>query len=81
MNRGSYLERAAAIRFNRERRCYLITYLCRWLVLLMLSYWLGVLFEKGLAMNYVATFFFCGTLMSVVMLFLVASAWLGLKYL
>ena len=81
VNRGTYLERAAAMRFNQERRGYLPTYLWRWLVLLMVTYWLGVLFERGLAMNYVATFFFCGTLMSVVMLFLVASAWLGLKYL
>ena len=81
VNRGSYLERAAAWRFNQERRGYLPTYLRRWLMLLMSSYALGVLFERSLAMGYVAAFFFCATLMSVIMIFLVACAWLGLKYL
>jgi hypothetical protein len=45
---GSFLERAAALQFNRERRIYLPIYLRRWLGLVVLSYALGTLAESSL---------------------------------
>ena len=79
VNRGSFLERAAAWRFNREMRRYLPMYLRRWVILLVGSYVLGVMFESWLSLSHVAAFFYCVTSISAAMALLIVRSWLGLR--
>ena len=49
VDRGSFMERAAAWRSNREMRKHLPTYLRRWLFVFFCGYGLGLVFENGFA--------------------------------
>ncbi|HTS53144.1 MAG TPA: hypothetical protein VMH26_07715 [Burkholderiales bacterium] len=80
VNRGSLLERAEAWRFNRHMRRNLPIYLRRWVVLVVFSYVLGALFEKGLGLDYAATFFYCVSCLAFAMSILIIRSWLGLRY-
>jgi hypothetical protein len=80
VNDGSSLERAAAWRFNREMRRYLLIYLRRWAMLVVSSYTLGAWLEQGLALGHAATFFYCVTCISAAMSMLIVRSWLGLRY-
>lgn len=77
---GSMLERAAARQFNRERCCHLPTYLRRWLVLVLMSYGLGVLLETHLTPGVAAALCYFVTTVSIAMSLSIARAWLALKY-
>jgi hypothetical protein len=77
---GSFLERAAALQFNRERRIYLPTYLRRWLGLFVLSYALGILAESSLAAGIAAALCYGVTTLSLGIAASVARSWLVLKY-
>ena len=78
-SRGSALERAAAWRFNRQRSRYLPRYLRRWASLVLLSYVLGLLLERNLALDLAATFFYCVTALAIAMSVLIAGSWLGFQ--
>ena len=78
-SRGSFLERTAAWRFNRQRSRYLPRYLRRWLLLVLLSYAIGLLFERNLALDFAAAFFYCITSLAVAMSVLIAGSWLGFQ--
>jgi hypothetical protein len=80
VNRGSFLERAAAWRFNREMRRCLPIYLRRWVILIACSYLLGAASEGWFSLNHAAAFFYCVTAVSVATAMLIVRSWLGLKY-
>jgi hypothetical protein len=80
VNHGSFLERAAAWRFNREMRRYLPIYLRRWVILVVCSYLLGAVSEGWFSLNHAAAFFYGVTSVSVAMAMLIVRSWLGLKY-
>lgn len=80
VNRGSFLERAAAWRFNREMRRYLPIYLRRWAILVVCSYALGAMFESWPSLSHAAAFFYCVTSVSAAMAMLIVRSWLGLRY-
>lgn len=77
---GSFLERAAALQFNRERRIYLATYLRRWLGLVVVSYALGILAESSLAAGVAAALCYATTTLSLAIAASIARSWLALKY-
>jgi hypothetical protein len=77
---GSFLERAAARQFNRERRIHLPTYLRRWLGLVVLSYALGALVESQLAPGVAAGLCYGVTTISLAITACIARSWLLLKY-
>jgi len=77
---GSPLERAAAWRFNRQMRRYLPTYLRRWAIVVVLSYVLGVWFDRVLLLDYAGTFLYCVSSLSIAMSALIMRAWLGLRF-
>lgn len=77
---GSFLERAAALQFNRERRIYLPTYLRRWLGLVALSYAMGTLVESSLAPGVAAALCYGVTTISMAIAMSIARSWLVLKY-
>jgi hypothetical protein len=80
VSRGSFLERAAALRFNRQMRRCLPIYLRRWIVLVVSSYALGALFENALSLSHAATVFYCVSCASFAMSMLIVRLWLGLRY-
>ena len=80
VNRGSFLERAAAWRFNREMGRYLPVYLRRWVILIVCSYALGAMFESWPALSHAAALFYCVTSISAAMAMLIVRSWLGLRY-
>jgi hypothetical protein len=80
VNRGSFLERAAAWRFNREMRRYLLVYLRRWVILVVCSHALGATFESWPSLSHAAAFFYCVTSLSTAMAMLIVRSWLGLRY-
>jgi hypothetical protein len=77
---GSFLERAAALQFNRERRIYLPTYLRRWLGLVVLSSTLGVVAEQSLTPGIAAAFCYGMTTVSIAIAMSIARSWLVLKF-
>lgn len=77
---GSFLERAAALQFNREMRIYLPIYLRRWLGLMVLSYALGILAESSLAEGVAAALCYGMTTVSLGIAATIARSWLVLKY-
>jgi hypothetical protein len=77
---GSLLERAAALQFNRQRRIYLLTYLRRWLVLLVLSYALGILVESSFSAAVAAALCYGMTTICLAITATIARSWLMLKY-
>jgi hypothetical protein len=77
---GSFLERAAALQFNREKRIYLPTYLRRWLGLVVLSYGLGILAESSLTPGVAAALCYGVTMISMTIAMSIARSWLVLKY-
>ncbi len=77
---GSFLERAAALQFNRERRIYLPTYLRRWLGLVVLSYGLGILTESSLTPGVAAALCYGVMTLSMAIAMAIARSWLVLKY-
>ena len=77
---GSFLERAAALQFNREKRIYLPTYLRRWLGLVVLSYGLGTLAESTLTPGVAAAVCYAVTTISMTIAISIARSWLVLKY-
>jgi hypothetical protein len=80
VNHGSFLERAAAWRFNREMRRYLLIYLRRWVILLIASYALGVVFESWFSLRNAAALLYCVTSISAAMALLIVRSWLGLRF-
>ena len=80
VNSGSFLERAAAWRFNQEMRRHLPIYLWRWTILIVFSYAVGALFENWLALASAAAFFYCVTSVSLAMAMLIVRSWLGLRF-
>jgi hypothetical protein len=79
-SRGSLLERASALRFNRQRSHYLPVYLRRWIGVVVCSCAVGASFEKALSMDYAASAFYCLTCISIVVATMIVRLWLGLKY-
>lgn len=79
-SRGTPLERENARRFNRQRRNYLLIYLRRWIGVVIGSCLVGVSFEKGLALDYTASVFYCVSSLSLVTSALIARLWVGLIY-
>jgi hypothetical protein len=77
---GSFLERAAALQFNRQRRVYLPTYLWRWLVLVALSYALGTLVEISSTPGLAAGLCYGVTTVSIAVAASIARSWLLLTY-
>jgi hypothetical protein len=79
VTRGSFLERGAAWRANREMRKYLPIYLRRWLVIFLGGYALGVLFEKGFAQIYAAAGCYSGSCISASVIFVIVVSWFALR--
>ena len=79
-SRGSMLERESALRFNRQRRHYLLIYLRRWIGLVICSCVVGASLEKALSLNYTASVFYCLSTLSLVAAAMIARLWVGLTY-
>jgi hypothetical protein len=77
---GTFLERAAALQFNRQRRIYLPIYLRRWLVLVVLSCGLGILVESSFAPAAAAALCYGVMTISLAITATIARSWLMLKY-
>src|SRR5262245_49340524 len=77
---GSFLERAAALQFNRERRIYLPTYLRRWLGLVVLSYGMGFVAEASLTPGLAAALCYGLATVSIAIAMTIARSWLVLKF-
>lgn len=79
VNRGTLLERAAAWRFNRDSRHYLLTYLRRWLFVFAAGYGLGVLFEHAFELVYAAACCYSSSCVSASVIFVILLSWLSLS--
>ena len=79
VTRGTLLERAAAWRFNRERRRYLWVYLRRWLFVFAAGYGLGVLFEQAFELVYAAACCYSSSCVSASMIFVIVLSWFTLR--
>jgi hypothetical protein len=79
VTRGTLLERAAAWRFNRERRRYLWVYLRRWLFVFAAGYGLGVLFEHAFQLVYAAACCYSSSCVSASVIFVIVLSWLTLR--
>jgi len=79
-SRGSFLERAAALQFNREQSAYLPLYLWRWLVLVVVSYALGALVESSFTAGLAAALCYGFTTVSLAVMATAARSWLLLRY-
>ena len=77
---GSFLERAAALQFNRERCIYLPIYLRRWLGLVVLSYGLGFVAESSLTPGVAAALCYGVATLSIAITMTIARSWLVLKF-
>ena len=77
---GTFLERAAALQFNRERSVYLPVYLWRWLVLVVVSYVLGALVESSSTPGLAAGLCYGFTTVSLAVMATAARSWLLLRY-
>jgi hypothetical protein len=76
---GTLLERAAAWRFNRERRRYLWVYLRRWLFVFAAGYGLGVLFEHAFQLVYAAACCYSSSCVSASVIFVIVLSWFTLR--
>ncbi|HEY7760046.1 MAG TPA: hypothetical protein VIA64_11580 [Burkholderiales bacterium] len=76
---GTLLERAAAWRFNRERRHYLWVYLRRWLFVFAAGYGLGVLFEHAFQLVYAAACCYSSSCVSASVIFVIVLSWFTLR--
>jgi hypothetical protein len=76
---GTLLERAAAWRFNRERRHYLRVYLRRWLFVFAAGYGLGVLFEHAFQLVYAAAYCYSSSCVSASVIFVIVLSWFTLR--
>jgi len=79
VHRGSFMERAAAWRSNREMRKYLPIYLRRWLTVFFSGYGLGLVFENGFAQSYAAAGCYSGSCISASVIFVIVFSWFSLK--
>ncbi len=79
-SRGSFLERAAALQFNREQSAYLPLYLWRWLVLLVVSYALGILVESSSTPGLAAGLCYGVTTVSLAVMATAVRSWLLFRY-
>ena len=79
-SRGTFYERAAAWRYNKQMRRYLGVYLMRWLCLSMLAYMLGAVFETQFGWMDLARFWYAGSCVAATMFFLIVCSWLVLRY-
>lgn len=77
---GTFMERAAALQFNRERCGYLPIYLRRWMVMLVVSYGLGTLLEATFAPGVAAALCYGLTTVSMAVSASIARCWLLLRY-
>jgi hypothetical protein len=78
VTRGTLLERAAAWRYNRERRRFLPIYLRRWLFVFAAGYGLGVLFERAFDLIYAAACCYSGSCVSASVIFVIVLSWISL---
>ena len=79
VSRGTLLERAAAWRFNRERRRFLPIYLRRWLFVFASGYGLGVVFEHAFQLVYAAVWWYSGSCVSASVIFVIVLSWFSLQ--
>jgi hypothetical protein len=80
VNRGTLLERASAMRFNREMGRYLPVYLRRWIFIIASSCCAGALAEKAPLLNFAAAGFYFVGCCAVANALLIFRLWLGLKF-
>jgi hypothetical protein len=78
-SRGNVLERAAALRYNREHAHWLLIYLRRWLGCGLVLYGLGGVLEWGLNAPALSVVFYIPGALSVPVNAVIGAAWLGLK--
>jgi hypothetical protein len=79
VNKGSFLERSAAMRHNRSQAHWLLTYMRRWLWFGLLLYALGGIVEMQFRAPVVSAFFYVPSALSVSVNAVMVAAWLGLK--
>jgi hypothetical protein len=75
--RGSWLEREAALRHNRQRAQWLPLYIRRWILLCSVFYALGVVLEMG-GLDTVASFAFIPACAAVPVVAVATAGWLVL---
>lgn len=64
VNKGNVLERAAALRWNKEHAYHLFKYLRRWAFLMAIFYALGLCFELLLKLPVISAFFYVPSVVS-----------------
>ncbi len=79
-SRGTMMERASALRFNRQMSHHLLTYLRRWVGVVVGSCALGAGFEKALLLTYTATVCYCVSSAALVTATMIARMWVGLRF-
>ncbi|MDM0112006.1 hypothetical protein QTI66_07590 [Variovorax sp. J22R133] len=79
VNKGSFLERSAAARYNRSQAHWLLTYMHRWLWCAVLFYSLGGIVEIQLDATVASALLYVPSAVSVSVNAVIAVAWLGLK--
>ena len=79
VSRGNVIERAAALRYNREHAHWLLTYLRRWTWCGLLFYGLGGVVEQILNAPGLSLVFYVPGALSVPVNAVIAAAWIGLK--
>jgi len=68
-------EQRAAWKHNRQMRRFLPTYLRRWGCMAILAFLTGWLCESGLAVAWIAAFWFVGFCLSVVVMTVIVVVW------
>ena len=81
VNRGNVIERAAALRWNKEHAHWLLTYLRRWLCCGAIFYAIGGVVEWGLQSPGLSVMFYIPSALSVPVQAVIGAAWIGLKVL
>jgi hypothetical protein len=79
-SRGTLLERASALRFNREMGRYLPIYLRRWGFIIASSCCMGAIVEKAPSLTFAAGAFYFIACCAIAIALLILRLWVGLKF-
>jgi len=78
-NRGNLIERAAALRYNRDQARWLPTYMRRWLWCGLFFYVLGAVVETLLNAPGLSVVFYLPCALAVPVNAVIGAAWVGLR--
>lgn len=76
---GTFLERAAALAYNREQSRWLPTYILRWLTVTLVFFTIGQFFDLVVGSPSLSALFFCLTSFTLAFNTVTGGCWILLK--